>query len=818
MTVRTLLVGLVLGAVAALSVEQPATSASEAHFEAPGLVTVVPRGIQGVARDLTRSGGRIRAVRALDMVFAWLPDARALVVDNPKGDVQLLLGTRADVRLILHIDDDELTLERRSGEGAPVRQTLPRPSGSSVGFVRDAQGLALLVDGSVGQRLGDDPLQPGDLLCIGLGKGASITGFAVTPAQGEARRINLDRENSKSTRALWAGVCTLLGVLSLVSWWALAAGKRAPCRSDWVPALAASALLLIGALDDLEERNRSRFEASVGNWATKEVSFEVEREIVPGRTLSFHPRRDADARLELDIVLEPDSVLDVLVRGDDPSSDRGVIVCLSTAEDVGCELLLNRGLELLRSPAPDELLHLSPGTRYRLRIDTRGPETRVRLNKIDFGRTWDWDLRAGRTAFHALRGKAVVSEFSLAPTGEPEDIRPHLVRWVVGLGALIAGVLVLLLAMQRLSPMALLWIWPLAAVVFPGSPDDSLVVGVGVAVLLLFMSCSGAWMVPSWLLGGGLAALVCWSSTEGPPDYSPFQLSMMTTADIGGAPVPERLLWARHPLTRRFNGYVRDQTFRNYPVSKQRGDVRIISVGSSSTFGYGVPNEHTWSSRLAVNLATKLGKSGRNIEVINAGTPGSTSVRILSAVREVILPLEPDIVIVSLGFNDHSITVMDDDAAHFRAMTGAGLSWWQVLLAQGNQWMRLRARSRYTNAVMRGIPVDADDVRRFSEEPSAIFADALQQMVDAATAAGATLVLVAEPCKRGDDNRLLEPFRRAMAQVAVSNGVLLVEPQARLDQAPGAVFLDAVHPTALGHYLMAEVLANALVSAGLLAP
>jgi len=810
-TRRTLVIGLILGVIAVVSVGQPPERSTEAHFKAPGLVSVVPRGIQGVALDLIRSGGRIRAVHALDVTFAWLPDAQALVVDDPKGDVELVLGKRDDVSLILHIDKDTLTLERRAADSPPVEETLPRPSAYSLGLVRDEQGLALLADGSVVRRLGDDPLQPGGLVSIGLGKGASIRGFSVTSKEGEARHIDLSKEDSNTTRSVWAGVTTLLGVVSLASWWALASGKRKPLASDWLPGVAGGVLLLVGALVNLDDRNLSRFEASVGEWAQNEFSFTKSTRVLPGRPLSLHPRRDADARLELDVELGVNSVIDVLVRGDRPGSDRGVIVSLSTAEDAGCELLVNHGLELLRSPAPDELQRLSPGRTYRLRIDTTGPEIRVRIDDIDFGRAWDWDLRAGRTAVHALRGGATVSRLSLAPTGEPEDIRPHLVRWEIGLGAIFVGGLMLMVAMQASSPLALLWSWPLAATVAPGAPEGSLVMGVVASVLLLLMSCRGAWMVPSWIVGGVLTSLLCWSSTTGPREYTPSQLSMMTSAELGGPRVPERLLWARHPLTRRFNGYVRNQTFRNSPVRRERGDVRIVSVGSSSTFGYGVPKERTWSAQLAL----RLGSRGRDIEVLNAGTPGSTSVRLVSAVREVIMPLAPDIVIVSLGFNDHSITAMDDDVAHFRAMTTTGLSWWQVLLARVKQWRHHRALARYSRAIIRGEAVDKDDVKQFSDEPVARFGDALQQIADATAAEGATLVLVQEPCRNGEDNLLLQPYRRAMAVVAARNNVLLIEPQAKLDEAEGAVFLDAVHPTALGHWLIAEVLAKELEEAGL---
>ncbi|MFT7465524.1 MAG: hypothetical protein ACI9EF_003893, partial [Pseudohongiellaceae bacterium] len=196
MTVKSLLVGLVLSVVVAFSVDEPGARPSESHFEAPGLVSVVPRGVQGVARDLTRSGGRMRAVRSLDVVFAWLPNASALVANDPKGDVELLLGQRDGPGFTLAIGKETLSLERRVTGRDLIQATLPRPDGDSLGLIRDGEGLALTADGEVVRRLGADPLAEAGLVSIGLGKGASLRGFSVTPEQGEPREIGLSGDES----------------------------------------------------------------------------------------------------------------------------------------------------------------------------------------------------------------------------------------------------------------------------------------------------------------------------------------------------------------------------------------------------------------------------------------------------------------------------------------------------------------------------------------------------------------------------------------------------------------------------------------------
>jgi hypothetical protein len=81
---------------------------------------------------------------------------------------------------------------------------------------------------------------------------------------------------------------------------------------------------------------------------------------------------------------------------------------------------------------------------------------------------------------------------------------------------------------------------------------------------------------------------------------------------------------------------------------KREGTLRVVTYGDSSTFGWGVDLEHTYQAR----LAERLGRRGRDAEVLNFGMPGFTSEHGLGVQRHYTGSLDPDVAVVSFGAND----------------------------------------------------------------------------------------------------------------------------------------------------------------------
>ncbi|HDP93739.1 MAG TPA: hypothetical protein ENN40_00030 [Candidatus Aminicenantes bacterium] len=86
------------------------------------------------------------------------------------------------------------------------------------------------------------------------------------------------------------------------------------------------------------------------------------------------------------------------------------------------------------------------------------------------------------------------------------------------------------------------------------------------------------------------------------------------------------------------------------PRAKPAGTYRIVFLGDSTTFGWGVEADERFSERLAARLNAR--NDGRNYEVINLGIPGYTSWHGRKAFERFGLPWSPDMVIMSFGAND----------------------------------------------------------------------------------------------------------------------------------------------------------------------
>jgi lysophospholipase L1-like esterase len=97
---------------------------------------------------------------------------------------------------------------------------------------------------------------------------------------------------------------------------------------------------------------------------------------------------------------------------------------------------------------------------------------------------------------------------------------------------------------------------------------------------------------------------------------------------------------------------------RDFGVEKPAGVVRVVTLGGSSTFGFGVGDDETYPAQLERVLNQRSGGAPR-YEVVNFGVPHSTSSNILAMFLAEGLPLDPDVVTFYEGANDAAI---DDES------------------------------------------------------------------------------------------------------------------------------------------------------------
>jgi lysophospholipase L1-like esterase len=105
---------------------------------------------------------------------------------------------------------------------------------------------------------------------------------------------------------------------------------------------------------------------------------------------------------------------------------------------------------------------------------------------------------------------------------------------------------------------------------------------------------------------------------------------------------------------------INSEGFRDDPltVQKPEGEFRVLVLGDSRTFGFGVPFEDTFAQILERELNKRAKHT--HFSVINAGVPGYTAEKVLIFLRTRGLNYQPDVVIVGpLTANDRFVFLKD---------------------------------------------------------------------------------------------------------------------------------------------------------------
>jgi lysophospholipase L1-like esterase len=197
---------------------------------------------------------------------------------------------------------------------------------------------------------------------------------------------------------------------------------------------------------------------------------------------------------------------------------------------------------------------------------------------------------------------------------------------------------------------------------------------------------------------------------------------------------------------------------------KRPGVIRVVCVGDSSTFGWGVDDEYTYPRLLEARL-TKL--MGLEVEVFNLGIPGFTSRHGLGVLRHYALPLDADFFVFSFGANDPRQVLRPVDE----------------VLAEDEGWrgtLRYTALRFKTFQLLRKITFALNDpTTRYDERPTLVssvtdeqYMRNLTTMVRLARQHNAQSVLMSV-CSAQDQVD-------AMRRVAQANRVPMVDARARL--------------------------------------
>jgi len=258
-----------------------------------------------------------------------------------------------------------------------------------------------------------------------------------------------------------------------------------------------------------------------------------------------------------------------------------------------------------------------------------------------------------------------------------------------------------------------------------------------------------------------------------------------------------------------------------FTAAKPPGTIRILSLGDSRTFGWGLSEEETYSVRLQALLQAAVGAVPR-VEVINAGVNAWSYPQMLVYFRERGLAFAPDIVVLA---DANLWTQFSEQSSPEFVRSFLRRVWLKNFLrrfATYHYFIEIKLRDYYERHRSRFIPVDPKQDPLFPDQqqadPDAVFRDAIENLCRLAQSNGVRPVLAYLPVE-GDWTLTNTPAPlRAKRLAAERTGTPFVDLTPAVQGAGAALYLDAdpVHFNARGNAIIAARLAE--VIGPLLAP
>ena len=240
---------------------------------------------------------------------------------------------------------------------------------------------------------------------------------------------------------------------------------------------------------------------------------------------------------------------------------------------------------------------------------------------------------------------------------------------------------------------------------------------------------------------------------------------------------------------------------------KPEGTLRVMTLGCSTTFGWGVNDEETYPYLLEQNLKA----AGHNVEVINGGQPGYSSFQGLWLWQKTLAAYKPDLVIFgyivqdsrAVAYSDSSQAVLQANQDFLKENLLYRLHSYVVVKNFVNEY-RMQAKDKPSDGgVFRVSPEEyVDDIRAFKANAEAV---------------GASVVLFGYPLERegytGTHRRILHAAGEKLA-------LPVYDPQPEFEQYSAQETLyfpqDRGHANPAGNTKIAQGVTQFLVSQRLL--
>jgi lysophospholipase L1-like esterase len=264
------------------------------------------------------------------------------------------------------------------------------------------------------------------------------------------------------------------------------------------------------------------------------------------------------------------------------------------------------------------------------------------------------------------------------------------------------------------------------------------------------------------------------------------------------------------------------------PIAWMTGDVRVLCLGDSNTYGLHLERAEAYPRQLEALWNGRVGSP--RLEVINLGFPGTNSSRLVRDLPALLETFAPDLVILMVGVNDFWTRPFPLESTREpwvdRLLRRSIVAKLVHLLSRGRDARELEIRMDPSADLVTG----ARYVARFGDRefdmgfvperggvPGAqrALAANLRTLASQARAAGTALQLLSYPARRD----FYAPANRVIRGVARAVGIPFLDlEEVFAPRCPesdcGELLFEDGHPTAAGYRLVAETLVARLSDGG----
>ncbi len=248
--------------------------------------------------------------------------------------------------------------------------------------------------------------------------------------------------------------------------------------------------------------------------------------------------------------------------------------------------------------------------------------------------------------------------------------------------------------------------------------------------------------------------------------------------------------------------------------------IRILSLGDSRTFGWGVSDSETYSERLR-SMLEKSNGGKEKVEVINAGVNAWSYPQILVYFREIALQYHPDVVILADANFWTQFSEKNSPEFVEKFMNRVRLKNFLRHFAIYHYVIEVKLKDFYERHRDKFIPVDPNNDSMFKEQqqkdPNAVFRSAIEGICQVAQSNRIKPVLVFIPTLADFATTNSPSILEVKAEVGKSLNVPLLDLRTAMRPELNSLYLegDPVHFNQRGNEIIAsqlfEVLTNLVV-------